>query len=133
MLTRRGPIPVLFTTGKLIMPSNSDNVIDSRDVIARIDELEGDEDRDDDDNEELAALKALADKADGYASDWKDGATLIRDDYFETYAEELARDCGMIPNNLAWPCTCIDWEQAADELKQDYTSVDFDGVDYWVR
>jgi hypothetical protein len=27
----------------------------------------------------------------------------------------------------------IDWEQAAYELKQDYTEVNFDGVSYWIR
>ena len=29
--------------------------------------------------------------------------------------------------------TCIDWAQAARELRMDYTSVDFDGVTYWIR
>ena len=27
----------------------------------------------------------------------------------------------------------IDWAQAAHELQMDYTSVDFDGVTYWIR
>lgn len=27
----------------------------------------------------------------------------------------------------------IDWERAAEELRMDYTAVDFDGVTYWVR
>ena len=32
-----------------------------------------------------------------------------------------------------WPYSCIDWEQAAEELQQDYMSVEFDGVTYWMR
>ena len=112
---------------------NAEDILDSRDIIERIEELENDEDRDDCDNIELEQLRKLAEDGENHASDWKYGATLIRDSYFEDYARELAEDCGMIPRDLAWPCTCIDWEQAARELRMDYASLDFDGVKYWVR
>jgi len=152
-------------------PSNTDDVIDSRDVIARIEELEGEraglvevaadaeaavneaateDDAEDaqsehadavtalaewdtsDEGQELKTLKALAEQGEGY-SDWEHGETLIRESYFQDYAQDLAEDCGMIPKDLAWPCTCIDWEQACRELKMDYTEVDFDGVSYFMR
>lgn len=138
---------------------NFDDVIDSRDVIARIEELtdeletaradQGGESesfehwcsavlRDAgelyyDECAELKTLKALADEASGYAADWQHGETLIRDSYFKDYAMELADDIGAIDNNASWPLTCIDWGQAARELQMDYTSVDFDGVTYWIR
>jgi hypothetical protein len=106
-------------------PSNTDDVIDSRDVIDAIDDetVEGDE---------LEALKALAKEAEG-SPDWEHGETLIRDSYFESYAQELAEETGMVKGTESWPLNCIDWEEAADQLKQDYFSVDFDGVDYWIR
>lgn len=88
---------------------------------------------DDEDGLELKVLTTLAEEAEGYASDWTHGEALIRDSYFETYARELADDIGAINKDATWPNDCIDWERAADELKMDYTSVDFDGVDYWVR
>ena len=121
--------------------SNMDDVIDSRDVIARIAELETDlegfEDKSgcefDELSDELASLKALAEQCEGYAADWKHGETLVRDSYFQTYAEELAEDIGAIDSNATWPHNCIDWERAARELRMDYTSVDFDGVTYWIR
>lgn len=121
-------------------PTNRDDVIDSRDVIERIEELEDQfadledegEDKTPEDVEELVALKALAKEAEG-SPDWAYGETLIRDSYFQDYAEELAEDCGMIAEGANWPNTCVDWEQAAEELQQDYMSVDFDGVDYWIR
>jgi hypothetical protein len=146
--------------------SNNDNVIDSRDVIARIEELENmreytcpeckamsfgdtilfyhEEDctskqepelfQEAGDAEELAALLALQSEAEGYASDWRYGETLIRDSYFEDYAQELASDLyGKEVSDTHWPFTCIDWEKAAEELQYDYTSVEFDGVTYWVR
>lgn len=152
--------------------SNSDDVIDSRDVIARIDELESDlqaqheteveagaqteddaeegkavvptefetwlqDTADDGDHayneeaSELLILRALAEQCEGYG-DWHHGETLIRDSYFERYAEQLAEDTG-IDLNQGWPLNCIDWERAARELQMDYTSVDFDGVTYWMR
>lgn len=120
------------------------DLIDSRDVIERIKELE--EEKADylsespsihtpwteDDEEELTKLKALAEDAD-CCGDWKDGATLISDDYFEDYARELAEDIGAIERVGRWPTNHIDWEEAADELKQDYMSVEFGSTTYWIR
>lgn len=136
--------------------SNADDTIDSRDVIARIEELEsdysdlleaaegldGDElreaqaeinDWNDSEGLELEALRKLAKEGEDYAPDWLHGETLIRDSYFEDYAQELAEDIGAINSNATWPNNCIDWERAARELRMDYTSIDFDGVTYWIR
>jgi hypothetical protein len=85
-----------------------------------------------DEAEELKILKALAEEA-SYSPDWSYGETLIRDSYFEEYAQELAEDCGMVQRSLGWPNTCIDWKQAAEELQQDYTQVEFENVTYWIR
>lgn len=85
-----------------------------------------------DESKELGALEALAEEANG-SPDWQYGEGLIRDSHFEDYARQLAEDVGAMPDDARWPCTCIDWEKAADELKMDYTSVSFDGVDYWIR
>lgn len=87
---------------------------------------------DTDDADEYRALKALADEAKD-SPDWQYGGTLIRDSYFEEYAQELATDIGAISGKENWPLTCIDWERAARELQQDYMSVNFDGVTYWIR
>jgi hypothetical protein len=150
--------------------SNSDDVIDSRDIIARIEELqnmqtewecpgcaatiqpapeyytkwEGHADTceyegeipdglEDYEREELVALLALQDEAQGYSEDWRYGSQLIRDTYFTDYAKELAEDLGYTNREQSWPFNHIDWDAAAEELKQDYTEVDYDGVSYWVR
>lgn len=148
--------------------SNSDDVIDSRDIIARIEELETLRDDWQEDNElpeyidtetttndeikkwtdeqvekwaewedseegrELKTLLKVQEQADGYG-DWEYGAALIRDDYFEDYARQLAEELDLIKGDANWPYNCIDWERAADELKMDYTTIDFDGVDYQMR
>lgn len=113
-----------------------DEVFDSREVIDRIDELTDARDSGVDwapeDQEELDKLEAFASEAEGYG-DWEYGETFIRDDYFEDYARELAEDCGMVDPNAGWPNNHIDWEAAADELKADYNSYEFDGETYWAR
>ncbi len=85
--------------------------------------------------DELETLRELNRQGEDYAADWRHGETLIRDSYFERYAEELAYDIGAIDGKATydWPLNCIDWAQAARELQQDYTQIDFDGVTYWVR
>lgn len=137
--------------------SNSEDILDSRDIIARIEELESERDDlaytlegaeedkekteaetvlkewDEENADELKALKSLQNEAEGYSEDWRHGAALIRDSYFEDYARSFAEDIGAIKRDMDWPCNCIDWAEAADQLKQDYTEVDFDGVAYWVR
>jgi hypothetical protein len=141
--------------------NNRQDMIDSRDVIKRIEELELDRqvlvddlgdavDKADDwkeskealedwdegaDAEELAVLRRLAEEAQSCTSEWEDGTTLIRDTYFEDFAEEEARSMGLLDGGAMddWPTRHIDWPAAAAELQQDYSIIEFDGVDYWVR
>jgi len=135
-----------------------DDIIDVRDIIARIEELR--EERDShvlgapdgtetpypegwiedypDDVAELKSLEALMKDLEGMGGDEKwEGVwypvTLIRDSYFRDYAEELAADIGMIAVDVSWPNNCIDWDRAARELRMDYSSVEFDNVTYWTR
>jgi vacuolar-type H+-ATPase subunit E/Vma4 len=167
--------------------SNTDDVIDSRDVIARIDELTDERDAlqdavdearetlssaendheteseaadenamadaaaagemasealaetesaladwEADYGEELAALEALADEGENAASDWRHGATLIRDSYFTEYCQELVSDIGDMPREIPGYIV-IDWEATADNLRVDYTEVEFDGETYLIR
>lgn len=91
----------------------------------------------DEDKAELAALIHVWRECED-VSDWTYGETLIRDDYFVSYTEQLIDDCYELPKELTsgnWPYRhiTIDYEAAADELKDDYMSVDFNGVDYWIR
>lgn len=137
--------------------SNNDDIIDSRDIIERISELENDlglphaeteiesfnawlklqADNDEslhqDNARELLSLLKLQEQCEDYAEDWKYGVSLIRDSYFKEYARQLAEDIGDIKGNERWPFNCIDWDEAAEQLQMDYTSVDFDGVTYWIR
>ena len=135
---------------------NTEDFIDSRDIIERIEELESElqdlESEIDDTNveidqakqeledwkesnlEELETLKSLAEKSSCFAPDWEYGATLIRESYFTEYCEDLCKDIGDIPSELPWYISNhIDWDGVAHEIKMDYTEVDFDGVSYFIR
>lgn len=112
--------------------SNTDDVIDSRDIIERIEELQGIEERDEEEQTELGNLLALQEEAEGYAPDWKYGCALIRDSYFTEYTRELCDDIGSVPKDFPhW--IEIDWEATARNVRTDYTSVEFGDVTYWVR
>ena len=159
--------------------SNVDDVIDSRDIIERIEELESDRDILDDaveeaqcavdeaeqepldegieglfdikvnalytklndaisardnwgDEQEYEILKKLAEEGKEYASDWKWGETLIRYDNWVAYARDLTIDCGYMPSDIP-SFLVIDWEATANNIAADYTTVDFDGVEYYIR
>lgn len=101
-------------------------------IEAKLEEIEKEE-QDSENKNELDSLISLAEEGENASSDWQYGATLIRDDYFEDYARELAEDTGRYSSDEPWPLCCIDWEKAANLLKMDYTEVDYDGVSYWVR
>jgi hypothetical protein len=83
----------------------------------------------DDEAKELEELDALADQI----SEWNSGETLIPCSDFESYALQYAEDTGAIADFSSWPATCIDWDHAANELAMDFTTVTYQGTDYYVR
>lgn len=117
---------------------NNESVIDVRDIIVRFEEIEADDEQDEDDEQEAAELAVLLGDLAGNGGDeqWRGDwypVTLIRDSHFTEYAEQLAEEIGAINSDASWPLGYIDWEAAADALKIDYTTVDYDGVTYWYR
>lgn len=89
----------------------------------------------DDDVEALERINELEDDyfdgdMEAYA---KNESHMIRDDKFEDYAEEFADSIGAIDSSVSWPLNRIDWEAAAEELKQDYQEVEFGDHTYLIR
>ena len=140
--------------------NNQDEIIDSRDIIARIEELEGELDAVKEDNAgmplieetwewidvnvkqwhesdegiELKELQALAAECEGY-SDWSHGTELIREDYFVEHITRIIDDCYELPRGDGWPYThlTMDYEAAAKDAEQDYALVSFGNQDYFIR
>jgi hypothetical protein len=111
---------------------NLQDLIDSRDVIAHLAELERVEELlDEDESEQLEILRSFAEEGETEFSDWNDGVTLIRDSYFKDYARDFVEEVYEIRNDF--PYNCIDWQEVADEMQLDYTEIDFNGIIYWGR
>lgn len=126
------------------------DVIDVRDIIARVEELEAEaaelnetENFDlwahtrPDDAAELATLRDILAEIAGYGGDeqWRGDwypVTLIQDKYFEDHALQLLHDCGLIPQDLPH-YIAIDWETTAQNVQVDYTPIEIDGLTYWYR
>jgi hypothetical protein len=141
--------------------TNSEDIIDSRDIIARIEDLTSQ--RDDfqywidldqehgsdwkdsdvekwtewdnsDEGMELRNLEKIQNECENYG-DWKYGVTLLRDSYMdEEWAENELKDLGYLNNDLLWFISHnIDWNGVLEDLRQDYSEIDFDGITYWIR
>lgn len=86
----------------------------------------------DDEYSEWIDLEVMSDNI----SDFWHGETLVNEDYFTEYAEQLAEDLGYTGRNVegqSWPFCHIDWDAAADALLQDYTEFQWQGETYQAR
>lgn len=119
--------------------TNTADYIDSRDILARIEHLERRQgELDGDEVAELKALTELMHEAFITPEQASDGVTFIRESYFVTSAMELADDLHADANLFgtrptSWPFMHVDWDEAADDLRQDYAEAEFDGVTYLFR
>lgn len=140
------------------------DIIDVRDVIARVEELreelesvkadQGEEQEEmslqkwaesldiknspfKDAIEELDTLEMLLQSLQGCGGDeqWEGDwypVTLINEEYFETYMDEMLEDIGDMPKFKDIPAyltITVDY----DMLKQDYSEIEFDGNTYYYR
>ena len=131
---------------------NTEDIIDVRDIIERIEFLESEiEDaRESGDIEcieasepELNALTAIMEELAGNGGDesWNGDwypVTLIRESHFTDYIKELIHECYEMPPEMKtgrWPYChiTIDYEAAARDAKVDYSTVEIDGVTYFYR
>jgi len=135
---------------------NYKDVIDSRDVISALEEIELEREEfvqavedaeteeektaaeDDlmqfDEERDYLALKNLDNDGEEIFYEWKEGTILIRESFFTEYIAELCADVGDLPRDLPWHIARnIDWEGLASDLQSDYSSIEFDGITYWGR
>lgn len=129
--------------------TNMEDMLDVRDIIARFEELEdalvaADEEHagdwakaNPDDATEYTMLKLLLEALAGYGGDekWRGDwypVTLIRESYFVKAMQELCEDIGDFPDGVP-SYYVIDWDATARNLRVDYSTVEYDGVDYLYR
>lgn len=135
---------------------DQNGVTDSRDIEEKIDDLESEKEclledienvdtpeekqeakealweweNDDDGGLLMDKLTALRD--DVSSSEWVYGLGLIGESYFTEYVEEMLKDIGDLPSDIPH-YIAIDWEETADNIRVDYSEVEYDGETYLFR
>tara|TARA_A100001011_G_scaffold388093_1_gene467064 strand:- start:1755 stop:2102 length:348 start_codon:yes stop_codon:yes gene_type:complete len=107
-------------------PTNTDDVIDSRDILDYIEE-----NKDDRDFELENLVKKYCDECSEYEEGLKNlefGVTFIRDSYFEDYMWDYFLQFNQVDEALE---CYIDIEAFARDQQYGYDYINFDGVDYW--
>jgi hypothetical protein len=85
-----------------------------------------------DELQEIEDIDDLEDEINNGEFDY--GTTLIPEDYFVEYCKDLVSDIGDLPRDLpSYIENNIDWDGVADDLKQDYSEVEFRGETYLYR
>ena len=83
---------------------------------------------------ELEVIEDINELENSVGTEWSYGVTLIDEDDFQDYCEELVSDIGDLPKDLpSYISNNIDWEGVAEDLKVDYTEVEFRGTSYLYR
>ena len=102
------------------------------DLVSMVEDLEGElDDCEPGDTDEIADLEKTIDEL-KTTIDWlHDHAVLIHENAFRDHAIDEADSLGI--ETSGWPFRCIDWDQAAHELKMDYTAFDVQGITYYTR
>jgi hypothetical protein len=127
-------------------PFENGTVVDSRDVNDYLETLENnlielreqDDENEDEESEEVGelqeqvnSLRNFIEECQEYNCDWDYGAQLIPIDRFTEYTEELVKDIGDLPSNIP-NYIVIDWGETAENLKEDYTEVEYNGEAYYI-
>lgn len=133
-----------------------DDIVNRRDIEDRIDELESERtdfldntcaeaklDELDDGYDELREEStAIWEKQTDEGREWRtltdvleemgDADYLVSERYFPKYIKETLEDCGDIPRNFPWYIE-IDWDATAENVKSDYSELEWDGHTYLYR
>lgn len=78
--------------------------------------------------DELKEIQEI-DSVEDEVGDLYEGYTLILYDDFEEYVQELVIELGYIPSDKPWWIE-IDWSETAENLKMDYSEVEYEGETY---
>lgn len=142
--------------------SSSDNYIDPADVESEADQYDSDiydkeeeiteakdELEEEDATDEQVALElkiseledeltAIKDEGESImtlrddCSDYARGSNLISESVFGEYCEEFAYDTGEISRDSQM-AFYVDWDKYAEDMKMDYTTITFEGTDFYVQ
>jgi hypothetical protein len=107
---------------------DAEDIQDSKDTLKALASLAEDLNQSCDEEDADSVAEALEAAMNVY------GPTLISEDHFEEAMKQDVKELGYLPDEMPWWLeNAIDWSQVAESLQQDYTSVSFDGADWYIR
>lgn len=112
---------------------NKMETIDGRDIISRISHLEESSSITTDEEHELKMLKKIAEEAGSCNADFPDCAILVTASYLEDCAEQLYEGMGVLDELPDEILRHINWDGVAEDMKESYAKIDFDGELYYIE
>lgn len=82
-------------------------------------------------SDDFKEMKELLDMSEEI-SEWRYGDALIPADGWVDYVRDLVEDLGYISKDFPWWIE-VDWEKTADNISQDYSTIDYQGETYYYR
>jgi hypothetical protein len=112
---------------------NNFSMVYSDEITNRIAYLSNLPEREVNEEEELEWLLKVEAEAKSYNEDYDCGESLINDEYLDVYAAEYASEIFPMDQLSHWPCNCINWVEATEELKKEMGRIDWNGSTFWIR
>jgi hypothetical protein len=110
----------------------SENVMDSRDLQEELESIKNiKEELSTGNKEKKEAILEL--KKETEYSGWEHGITFISEYYWKDYCQEFAEEVGYVSADNNPLMYCINWQEWADLMQQDYSEVEFEGRIYYYR
>jgi hypothetical protein len=82
--------------------------------------------------DELNSIREIDELETEVGNEFQHGCTLIPIEEFEDYCKDLLKECGYISKDFpSW--IVVDYDATANNMKVDYTEVEFRGDTYFVR
>lgn len=111
-----------------IFPQYEDQTEEYEDILFDEEEIQSWKEDWEDEIKEIEEINNIEDEC----REFDFGETLIREDEWEDYVKDLLEDCGYIPKDFpSW--IEIDWDATANNVKQDYSEVEYQGDTYYFR
>ena len=82
--------------------------------------------------DDIATLQYRLDELRDLQNATENSGDAVNEEYFKEHAQEIAEELNTADMNV-WPMTCIDWENATDELRSDYTYYKIGDTAFYVR
>ena len=107
---------------------NEEDADDKNEIDLKLDDIEDKQGQIEDLQEELSMLLDVKSEV----PEFSHGETLIHEDYWMEYVQELCEECDYITKDFPYWIE-IDWEATAKNVAMDYSTIELDGNTFYFR